>query len=136
MINGALQILKGLFDTLSDEKWEEINNCPTRSSIAQLSFSRIKEQLEFLAKEGNQLLFFDTVAHVEQIHENLSYLIELIKPFTFEDFPAIYKNLLTFIPQSLKPLTTCANHTSEMTSFTDIFKAVEKSIGKRPRVLY
>jgi hypothetical protein len=119
----------GLFELLTDDQWEEIIRCPTRSSIVQLSLTNIKEQLKYLT--GEDALFFDTVSHVEQIHLNLTSLLEVFSPFTSEDFPAIYRDLLTSIPTPLKPFTFCAVHASGMTSLAGIFKAV-----KPLRILY
>jgi len=136
MLKGTLQVLKGLLATLSEDKWNEIMHCPTRSLIAQLSFFKIQEQLKRIAQEKDEVLFFDMVAHIEEIHADLSSLLEIFAPFTPDDFPDIYRDLLTTIPLKLKPLTSCAVHTSGMTSLAGIFKAVEKTLGAPPCVLY
>ncbi len=81
-------------------------------------------------------MFSDTANHLEQIHANLSSLLEIFTPYVSADFPAIYLNLLTSIPTNLKSLTSCAVHASGMTSVTGIFKALEKNLGRAPRVLY
>ncbi len=136
MMKATLQVLAGLFDHISDEKWEEISNCPTRSSLVQLSFSRIKQQLHYLAKEKEETLFFDTVGHIEHIHADLSSLLEIFAPFSADDFPLIYQALNTSIPKKLKPLTSYALHASGMTSLGGILKAMETTLGTTPRVLY
>jgi hypothetical protein len=63
-------------------------------------------------------------------------LLEILAPFTSDDFPAIYRDLLISIPLDLKPLASYGIHASGMTSLAGIFKAVEKTLGKTPRVLY
>ncbi|HSW87392.1 MAG TPA: hypothetical protein VLG49_07850 [Rhabdochlamydiaceae bacterium] len=136
MVRGTVQLLKGLFDALSKDKWEEILSCPTRSSIAQLSFSKIKEQLNLLVHEKKDALFFNTASKIEQIHADLSSLLEIFAPFTKEDFPNIYREALTSIPQNLKPLTSCGVHSTGMTSLTGILKSVEQSLHALPRILY
>lgn len=136
MIQGTLQLLKGLLTSLSEETWDKIVKCPTRSSITQISFTRIKEQLKLLTEEKEGVLFFDTASHIEQIHANLSSLLEIFSPFKSDDFSAIYRNLLTSIPSRLAPLTSYGVHSSGMTSLTGIIKAAEKTLGKTPRVLY
>lgn len=133
MIEATLRLLKGLMNSLKDDKW---NQCPTRSSVAQISFSRIQEQLKLLMEEKENALFFDTASKIEQIHANLSSLLETLNPFAREDFSTIYQNLLTSIPVRLKPLASYGVHSSGMTSLAGIIKAVEKTRGKTPRVLY
>lgn len=134
MMQGTLQVLKGLFNKLSEEKWNEILRSPTRSSVLQLSFSRIQEQLRLLSKE--EMSFFDMAGHLEEIHANLSSLLEICDPFNTADFSSIYRDVLTSIPPGLKPLTSYGIHSSGMTSVTGIFKAVQMTIGKTPHVLY
>ncbi len=134
MMQGALQVLKGLLNQLSEEKWNEIILSPTRSSVAQLSFSRIQEQLQLLSKE--EMSFFDMAGHIEQIHANLSSLLEIFVPFNSADFPSMFRDVLTCIPEGLKSLTSYGIHSSGMTSVTGIFKAVERTLGKAPHVLY
>jgi hypothetical protein len=137
MLKGTLLVLKELFANLSEDKGNEIINCSTRSSIVQLSICKIKEQLKLLAEEeDDKALFFDTASQIEQVHANLSSLLEIFSPFTSDDFPTIYRNLLTCIPSNLKPLTSCGVHSSGMTSVAGIFKAVERTLGTPPHVLY
>ena len=136
MLKGTLQVLKGLFANLSEDKWDEIIHSPTRSSIAQLSFLRIQEQLKLLEQKKDEAFFFNTASHLEQIHASLAALLEIFAPFTPDNFPTIYRNLLTSIPQNLKPLTSYGIFSSGMMSLTGVFKAVEKTVGKSPRVLY
>jgi hypothetical protein len=136
MLEGTLQTLKELLAILPDETWNEVANNPTRSSIVQLSFLKIKEQLQLLAQEKEDVSFFDTASHVEQIHAHISALLEIFAPFSYEDFPQIYQEALASIPADLKPLTSYAVHTAGMTSLAGIFKAVERSFGRPPRILY
>jgi len=135
MIQGTLQLLKGLLTAISEDAWHKILQCPTKSSVAQISFIRIKEQLQLLAQEKEGVLFFDTASHIEQIHANLSSLLEIFSPFNPGDFSAIYRKLLISIPARLQPLASYGVHSSGMTSLAGIFKAVEKTVGKTPRVL-
>ncbi len=128
MVQGTLQLLDGLLSK------SEAMDCPTRSSIEQLSLYKIREELEQIARDEGP--FFNTVSHVEQIHANLSSLLEIMSPFSYDDFPNIYRSLLTIIPISLKTHLSCGLHASGMTSVAGIFKAVEKTVTRRPRVLY
>ena len=136
MLKGALKVLYGLFDALSENKWSEIMHCPTRSPVTKISMIRIKEELNQLAQEGDQVLFFDAISHIEQIHANFSTLLEIFSPFTSADFPIIYRDLLTIIPPSLKSLASYGIHSSGMSNVAGIFKAVEKMFGRTPRVIY
>ncbi len=132
MVKGTLQVLKGLLASITEKKWKEMASSAARLRVAKLSFSKIEEQLNLLKVEKEDALFFDTLSHIELIHSDLSALLETFDLFDPSDFPEIYKNLLTCIPQNLKRLTSTGIHSTGMTSLTGIFKAA----GKLPRVLY
>lgn len=134
MLHATLQALKGLLTSLSEDRWREICHCPTRSSIVQISFIKIQEELQMLSLEEKGAPFLDTMARMEKIHAHLSSLLEIFSPFTHEDFSSIYRNLLTSIPMKLKPFTSCALHASGMTSIAGILKAIEKTVGSPPKV--
>lgn len=136
MVQGALQVLKGLLSHLTEDKWNEIEQSPTHSCLVQLSFSKIKEQFDLLAKGIKEFSFYDTASHIEQIQANLTSLLEIFTPFSPSDFPSIYRALLKSVPQKLLPLTSCGVHATGMTSLTGILKAVERTFGKTPRALY
>ena len=130
MLTGTLQTLKGLFASVTENKWNEIINSPTKSRIVEFTLAQIKKELQ-----GDDFLFFDTASRLEQIHAHISALLEIFSPFSLDDFPAIYRNALN-IPTKLKPLTSCAVHASGMTSVAGIFKTVQRMLGRAPRVLY
>ncbi len=136
MHKGTLQVLKGLFASLSDDKWSEILHSPTRVSIVQLSFLKIREQLSLLAQEDPEASFFDFAGRIEQIHANLSTLLEVFSPFSSDAFPRIYRECILSIPSNLKPLASYGIHSSGMTSLAGIFKATERTLGRPPHVLY
>ncbi|OHE76400.1 MAG: hypothetical protein A3F67_10450 [Verrucomicrobia bacterium RIFCSPHIGHO2_12_FULL_41_10] len=136
MVKSALHLLRSLFKEMTDEKWKVIKNSATKSGILQVALFQIKDQLKILASENEDALFFATVSHVEQIHAGLCTLLEILDPFDPVDFPSIYENLVTSIPASLKPLTSYGLHTSAMTSFAAIIKAVSKSINGKPLLIY
>jgi hypothetical protein len=136
MFKGTLQVLKGLCTTLPEAKWEAVMNSPTRSSAAELSFTKIKEQLLLLIQEENNVSFHDVVSHIEQIHADLTSLLEIFNPFTAEDFLDIYRRHLTTIPNDLQPLTGYAIHSSGMTSLGAIFKVLERTLGRPLRILF
>ncbi|NGX45372.1 MAG: hypothetical protein K940chlam2_00522 [Chlamydiae bacterium] len=136
MCHGTLQVLKGFIKALSDENWEAVMSCKTRSMVAELSFLKIETQLKQLALENASTSLFNMVSHIEQIHADLSSLLEVFSPFAFDDFSAIYKDALTSIPQKLKPLTSATIHSTGMTNLAGIVKAVERSVATKPHVLY
>lgn len=136
MLKGTIKLLHGLLDTISKKEWKSITSSLTKSTLVQLSFFKIKQQLELLQKQGNKLSFFDTASHIELIHADLTALLEIFSPFEQKDFAPIYERIITFIPTSLKPLTSYSLHSSGMTSLAGVFKAVEKSVGKTPRILF
>jgi hypothetical protein len=65
--------------------------------------------------------FFDTAGRIELIHADITSLLEIFNPFSFADFPSIYRDLLTSIPTSLKPLTAYGVLSSGMTSVGGYF---------------
>lgn len=136
LVKATLKLLQGLLGTTSESRWTEVLQSPTRSLVVQLSLMKIREQLEILKKENEATAFFTTASHVEQIQGHLSSLLEIFAPFNAGDFSKIYQSILTSIPPQLQPLTSCGIHASGMTSLAGIFKAMEKTLGKRPRVLY
>jgi hypothetical protein len=135
MLSGTLQVLKGIFSSLPEEKWRAISNCPTRSSIVQCTLRSLMQQLKSFAKKVDQSSFFEITSRLEQIHANLSALLEIAAPFQSEHFPAIYQELLQ-LPPSLTPLASYSLHSSAMTSLAGIFKAVQKTAEKKPLILY
>jgi len=136
LFEGTLQVLKGLLQEISDASWTTIMNCPTRSLIAQVSFQKIQKQLESLIQEEAAARFFDTAEKIEQIHADLTALIEVFSPFTAKDFPAIYQKVLKKIPAPLKPLTSFSIHASGMTSMAGVLHATEKVCKAPPRIIF
>lgn len=136
MLKGTLQVLRGLFAHLTEDKWMDILHNPTRSAIVEFSFLEIEKHLQLIAEKKDGPLFYDATSHLEQIHAHLTALLEIFAPFTADDFPHIYRDLLTSIPENLKQLTTYGIHSSGMTSLAGIFKAVGKNLKEPPRVLY
>lgn len=136
MVNGTLRVLKGLFNSVSQQKWAEIENCPTRSSLVQIGILKVADQLNRLRQEVDTTLFFDLASRIELVHAEISSLLEVLSPYTKEDFPAIYRNALTSVPNSIKSFATFGIHSSGMTSLAGIFKAVERTLGRSPHVIY
>jgi hypothetical protein len=87
-----------------------------------------------LGQEKNDL--YEAASRIEQIHANLTALLEVFAPFASDDFFSIHRDLLTSIPVNLRPLISCGVHSSAMTSVMGILKAVEKTLGAPPHILY
>ncbi len=136
MFKGTVQVLRDLYDAVPEEKWEEIKLSTTRSSVVQLCTSKIKQQLHQLIQEDETASFHMTVTHIEQVLADLSSLLEIFSPFTTADFLDAFQRHLTTIPQELRALTGYGIHTSAMTSLASIFKASEKTLGRKPRILF
>lgn len=127
MVEGAVRVLKGLLTDVSEQKWNEMIDSPTHSSIIELCFSRIIEELKQIKKDQS---IFDAACHLEQVFANLSSLLEIFKPFDADHFSTIYQDLLS------SPSLNCGIHTSGMTCLAGILKAAEKTALVPPRVLY
>ncbi len=136
MRDGTLNVIKGLLNHITDDKWDELASSPTRFSVVQLSLIEIAKLFEVLDNEIATSNFYETAAQLEQIHSHLSTLLVVFEPFSTSDFPQIYQDLLSSVPTKLKALTSYAIHSTGMTSLTGIFKAVETALGNAPRVLY
>lgn len=136
MVDSVLQAVIGLIHRVSDEKWKEIMDSPTKGSVVRLSFQKMNEHLQLLNEDGDKSSFYETMIRIEQMHAHLLPLLEIFSPFSEEDFSPIYKDVLTCIPKNLKPLVSCGIHASGMTSLTGIIKAVEKTARAKPRVIY
>src|SRR5262249_28824483 len=104
--------------------------------IVHLSFSKIQDTLEFLQKNEKELSFFEVATGLELIHADISALLEIFSPFTHADFPKIYADLMGWVPASLKPMMTTGLHASGMTNMAGVFKATEKMVGNKPRILF
>lgn len=125
LIEATFHALKGLFAGLSEQKWQDILASPTRSFLTWLSMAKIKKQLQLLPQDKP---LFEIAMHLEQVHADLSALLEILRPYTSEDFSRIYHDLIA-LPAPLKSLTSYGIHNSGMTCFAAIVKAVEKEAG-------
>lgn len=136
MFKGTLQVLKDLCSLIPPDQWNELSKLPTPSSIVQLSLTKIKQKLGYLLKEGDKITFHEFFFQLEQVHADLTSILEIASPFTVSDFIRAFESHLTCIPEGLRPLTGYAIHASAMTSLAGIFKTVETSLGRPARILY
>ena len=136
MLKGTFQVLKGFFVSLSHDKWNVIMNSQAKSEVVRLSLSKIDSELDRMEKGDGQLSFFDSMMSIEQIHANLSALLEVFNPYMKSDFALIYKNQLGYIPLDLKSLTSCGLHTSAMTNLAGTLRATKEFAGKKISVVY
>ncbi|MBS0615872.1 MAG: hypothetical protein JSR58_04905 [Verrucomicrobia bacterium] len=133
MVSGTIKGLQGLLHKITSERLQEILSSPTRAHIVQHCFSEIKKELLHLV---NNHSFLDRTRHLEEIHAHTSALLEICSPYAASDFQDIYQNALKIIPSSLQSLTSCAIHSSGMTSVAGIYKATQKMLGRAPNVLF
>jgi hypothetical protein len=133
LMAGTLKLLKGLFSSISEEKWSTCSF--VQASVVHFSFLGILEELTQLKKLKNSSLF-TFASHIEQIHAHLSALLEIFSPYSPHQFSSIYEKTLSCIPKTLKSLTQYAVHSSGMASYLGIYKAVEKSLERIPHALY
>jgi hypothetical protein len=133
MFQGAIKIITGLLEAISESQWNKIMQSPVSAELVQLSFEQIQSLLRVC---GTPIPFFQATIYIEQIYNHLTTLLEIFSPFTLEDFSLAYKKSLSFIPHSLSSYTTCGIHSSGMANLTGILKAVEKSIESPPYIIY
>lgn len=125
MLKGTLQIVLGLL-----EKWKKTDLSIVQSTLVEQAMLGICNKLKNIHES-----FYNRASDLEEIHAHLSTLIEVLSPYQTSDFDPIYQNALDCIPAPLKPLTTCAIHSSGMTSISGIFAALQKQTTKL-HVLY
>lgn len=133
MLQGALLPLKELLEKGSFEKAEQN---ATLFSVCELSFYKIEKELSMILQEKETSSFFTFASHIEQLHANLSSLLEILSPYEQRDFSSIYLNALSSIPKDLKPLTSCSLLSSGMASLAGVLQATKSMTGKAPQVLY
>lgn len=136
MYKGTLEILKDLCACLTQEKWEEVMSAPARFSAAEISFLKIEQQLLSILQEEEQVPFLHIATQLEQVHADISSLLEIFSPFTPSDFPELFRRHLTSLPEKLRPMITFGLHASAMTTLAGVFKTMEKSLGRPPHILY
>jgi len=134
LLEATIKLFRGLLAETSEDAWNEIVRSKTKAAAAALSFSGTKELLNSLAQRQDD--FFPAACLIEQVHSHLSALLEICRPFSEGDFPPIYQGLHPSVPPGLQPLASSALHASGMTSLAGILKAVEKTAGSPPCVLY
>lgn len=138
ILQGTLRILEGVLSLVPEEKWGDIASNPTQNSVVHLAMAKMETAFGFIA-QSSDISFTQLTAVLELIHADLSSLLEVLSPFTLDQFPSIYRNLLYThhsIPQDLCELTSCGIHTTGMTALSAIVKAVERTVGVQPRVLF
>lgn len=124
LIDGTLQVLTGLFTDITEEAWQKVLASPARSSVVSLSMNHIVEQLQALSDKP----LFETALELEQVHAELSALLEVLTPYSLDDFSSIYRDQFPMI-DSLKPVTTYGIHSMGMSCFAAVAKAVERNLG-------
>ena len=101
MGKSTMQLLNGLINNISQEKWDSLHKNPTTRKILQTSFYQI---ITHLATAELQMRDFPKfVQSIELVHAEMATVLELTRPYHEEDFEQIYKKQLdTVIPEGLK----------------------------------
>ncbi len=134
MLEGSFQIIEGLLQNISPQRWQEIVQSRVKFAATQLEMAKLTNAFDFLRLKGPEIPYLQFTACLETIHADVSSLLEIFLPFAPEKFASIYRELLysdAGMPQELKALTSCGIHTSGMTNLAAIVKAFS-----RPNVLY
>lgn len=94
MGKATVDLIQGLMNEISQEKWNEIRKDPIYSPLFQTSLFMIREHLataEHYALADN---FNRFLQEIELVHAELATLLELTLPFQEKDFGEIYKKEL------------------------------------------
>jgi hypothetical protein len=138
ILGGATaQLLDGLFKEIPPQQWDALNQVPDNlreaarndflamRSVLQASLFRLMQQLAKANHHSDDFTKFTEA--IELVHCEISNLLELIRPFKANDFPVIYKNELTSIPEELKPLITAGLTKTAMNTFAGIVTAAREN---------
>jgi hypothetical protein len=126
-------MVEGLFSNLKAISQMDKKMNDTEKAIIQLSFSNLNQQIQNIREK--KLSFYQTMISLEEAYSNLNAVLEIFSPFTHEDFSSIYADLIS-PPLALKEMTTYSLLATGMTSVNAILNKVEKTIQRKPRVIY
>ncbi len=117
-------ILEGLMNEISDEKWEELNYNPDTRMILQQSLFRA---MQHLAKaENNTGNFTEFAQGIELIQSEIATILTLTSPFEDGDFQKIYQARLDIVPEQFKGNVRAGVTKSAMNTFAGINAAVQQ----------
>lgn len=120
----TMKVLDGLLNEISDEKWEELNADPQKREIFQTTLLKLQNNLA--TAELSLEHFNDFAQELELAQYEIATLLELMKPFQYEDFAEIYKERLDFIPEELRPLVRANLGKTSVNTFAAVNAALHK----------
>lgn len=122
----TLNLLQGLLEKISDEKWEEMNQNPATCQILQNTLFKI---FHHLATAHQHINSYDAFAQdIELVHYEMGTLLELTSPFQAQDFPEIYKRALHLsIPENLRGMVRAGLGKTAVNTFAGINAALMKT---------
>ena len=88
----TMDLLTGLLKSISPEKWDELHSNEAYIQILQASLYKIREHLA--TAELHLDSFAEFAQQMELISAEIAILLEITKPFTDDDFAAIFKTSL------------------------------------------
>lgn len=121
----TLQMLHTLLWSCSRTKWHNLNQNPAKQEIIQTSLFKIHELMASAEICRQDFAYF--AQNIELIHAEISILLEVISPFSLEDFSSIYANQLQSVPENLKSFVKAGLCKTGMNFFAGIGVALSKS---------
>jgi hypothetical protein len=127
----TIDLVQGLLQEITEEKWQEIHQNPVFAQILQTSLFMMHQHLaqaELKAFENN---FDEFMQKIELAHAELATLLELTHPFSKEDFNTIFKKELLgkSIPQAHADHVQCGIGKSATNVFSGALAAALKKDG-------
>lgn len=88
----TIDLLNGVFDSITPEQWEKLHLNETYSQITQASLFKIKEHLATAEMHLDDFAQF--AQQIELVSAEIATLLEIAQPFKEDDFAQIYKDSL------------------------------------------
>lgn len=132
--NATANLIQGLMNDISEEKWRQLNNSPATRMILQQSLFQLMEQLATAEKNMNDFTLFSQ--SIELIHCEIATILALALPYGDGAFQNIYKMQVEVLtPPSLRGHLKVGLTRSGMNAFAGIVAAVH-TLNPNPEKVY
>ena len=133
MMQSVLKILSGLFNEITDDQWQSLNQEGATRQILQTSLFKLREYIasaELHAKtDYAQFAKFIDLAYAE-----IAVLLELTRPFKPKEFSEIYKQNLQIVPDELNKHVIAGLGKTGVNLFAAVNTAIQNNNPRPTRV--
>lgn len=128
LILATVDIIRGMLNEITEEKWEELNQHPDTRELLQNFLVRLTHHMTKSAYEIEDFAHFTT--SLELLFSEVASILALASPFHPGDFEGIYKPNLEHIPENLRPLVKTGVAKSAMHIFAGALSAAARARGE------